>query len=204
MNLRRFDGDTLVIATHNDGKFSEFKALLEPLGIVARPAGEFGLVGPAETETTLAGNARIKARFAAGECQIPALSDDSGIMVDALGGAPGVRTADWAETPDGRDFRLAMERVHDLLEERAAPRPWTARFRCALCLAWPDGGDMVFEGAVEGRLVWPPRGELGFGFDPMFLPDGQTGTFGEMDPRDKRRMSHRAKAFASLVAGRIA
>lgn len=199
--MRRFNDSTLVIASHNEGKIREFKSLLEPFGIIIRSAGEFGLSEPAETEVTLIGNARIKAHYTARNCQIPALSDDSGIMVDALEGAPGVHTADWAETGNGRDFRQAMKRVHDLLEERDAPQPRTARFRCALCLAWPDGHDEVFEGSVEGRIVWPMRGELGFGFDPVFLPDGETETFGEMDPRRKHRISHRAKAFDSLVTG---
>jgi len=120
-------------------------------------------------------------------------------MVDALDGAPGVYTANWAETPNGRDFHMAMRKVWDLLEEKQAPEPRTARFCCTLCLAWPDGADEIFEGTVEGRLVWPLRGERGFGFDPMFQPVGRDQTFGEMDPAEKHAMSHRAVAFAKLV-----
>ncbi len=203
-DMRRFNGDTLVIASHNRGKIREFQDLLAPFGISVRSAGEFGLAEPAETESTFVGNARIKAHFTARECRLPALSDDSGIMVDALGGAPGVQTADWATTCHGRDFRRAMERVHHLLEQGNAPQPRTARFRCALCLAWPDGHDEVFEGTVEGQVVWPMRGEQGFGFDPVFLPEGETETFAEMDPRRKHGISHRARAFASLVSSCIA
>ncbi len=201
--MRRLNGGSLVIASHNNGKVREFQTLLEPYGITTRSAGDLGLTAPDETENTLVGNARIKAHFTARECQMPALSDDSGIMVDALGGAPGVHTPDWAATEHGRDFRKAMRRVHNLLEECDAPRPRTARFRCALCLAWPDGHDGIFEGVVEGQIVWPMRGELGFGFDPVFQPDGESVTFGEMEPLRKHRISHRAKAYASLVASCI-
>ncbi|MCP3972503.1 MAG: RdgB/HAM1 family non-canonical purine NTP pyrophosphatase [Rhodobacteraceae bacterium] len=199
--MRRFDGSTLVIASHNAGKIREIRALLEPFGIEIRSASDFGLQEPDETENSFAGNARIKAHFTAGETGLPALSDDSGIQVDALDGAPGVYTADWAETPNGRDFPMAMTKVWTLLEEKRAPAPRTARFCATLCLAWPDGHDEIFEGRVEGQVVWPMRGELGFGFDPVFLPDGETVTFGEMDPAKKHRMSHRANAFAKLVAG---
>lgn len=199
--MRKFSGSKLVIASHNKGKLREIAALLEPFGIEVASAADFGLNEPEETESTFAGNARIKAHFAAKETGLPALSDDSGIMVDALDGAPGVYTADWAETPNGRDFPMAMTKVWTLLEEQNAPEPRTARFCCTLCLAWPDGHDEVFEGTVSGRLVWPMRGDLGFGFDPIFLPDGETQTFGEMDPARKHDMSHRADAFAKLVAG---
>jgi len=199
--MRRFDGDKLVIATHNAGKLVEIAELLKPFGISVTSAGELGLEEPEETEDTFAGNARIKAHFAAKASGLPALSDDSGITVDALDGAPGVYTADWAETPTGRDFPMAMKKVWDLLEAKNAPEPRTAAFNCTLCLAWPNGHDEIFEGRVEGRLVWPMRGENGFGFDPIFLPTGHDLTFGEMDPKDKKAISHRADAFAKLVQG---
>lgn len=199
--MRRFDGDKLVIATHNAGKLVEIAGLLKPFGISVTSAGELGLEEPEETEDTFAGNARIKAHFAAKASGLPALSDDSGITVDALDGAPGVYTADWAETPTGRDFPMAMKKVWDLLEAKTAPEPRTAAFNCTLCLAWPDGHDEIFEGRVEGRLVWPMRGENGFGFDPIFLPNGHDLTFGEMEPADKKAISHRADAFAKLVQG---
>ena len=199
--MRKFDGDKLVIASHNQGKIREIRALLEPFGVQVIPVADLGLEEPAETEDSFAGNARIKAHFAAEHSGLPALSDDSGIQVDALGGAPGVYTADWAETPNGRDFRLAMTKVWTKLEEIGAPTPRTARFCATLCLAWPDGHDEIFEGKVEGQVVWPMQGELGFGFDPIFLPDGETETFGQMDPARKHGMSHRADAFRKLVAG---
>jgi len=171
--MRRFDGDKLVIATHNKGKLREIGALLAPFGVTVVSAAELGLEEPEETEETFAGNARIKAHYAAKETGLPALSDDSGIIVDALDGAPGVHTADWAETGQGRDFVMAMTRVWDLLEERGAPEPRKAQFNATLCLAWPDGHDELFEGRVDGRIVWPMRGDKGFGFDPVFLPDGK-------------------------------
>ena len=202
--MRRFDGDTLVLASHNKGKLVEIADLIRPLGISVRSAAEFDLDEPEETETTFAGNARIKAHFAAKATGLPALSDDSGLMVDALDGAPGVYTADWAETPNGRDFLIAMGKVHDKLTDVAAPKPWTARFCATLCIAWPDGHDEIFAGHVEGQLVWPIRGENGFGFDPMFQPDGETETFGEMDPDRKHAMSHRAVAFAKMLDGSFA
>ena len=188
-------GDHLVIASHNAGKIREIGALVEPKGISVSSAAEHGLTEPDETEDTFAGNARIKAHHAATQTGLPALSDDSGIMVDALSGAPGVFTADWAETPTGRDFPMAMAKVWSMLEEANAPEPRMARFHCTLCIAWPDGEDVLFDGQVRGRLVWPMRGDLGFGFDPIFLPDGESETFGEMDPARKHAMSHRADAF---------
>lgn len=199
--MRRFNGEKLVIATHNAGKLVEIAELLAPFGISVTSAGDLGLEEPVETEDNFAGNARIKAHFAAKESGLPALSDDSGITVDALDGAPGVYTADWAETPNGRDFPMAMTKVQDLLDAKNAAEPRTAAFNCTLCLAWPDGHDEVFEGRVDGRLVWPMQGEQGFGFDPVFLPNGETLTFGEMDPARKKQISHRADAFAKLVAG---
>ena len=202
--MRGFEGDTLVLASHNAGKLREIAALLEPFGITCKSAAEFGLEEPDETEDTFAGNARIKAHAASKGTGLPALSDDSGIAVDLLGGAPGVYTADWAETDKGRDFPMAMEKVWSLVTATGADQPYTCRFCCTLCLAWPDGHDEVFEGTVEGQLVWPMRGELGFGFDPIFLPNGETETFGEMDPAKKHGKSHRADAFAKLVAGPFA
>ncbi len=199
--MRKFDGDALVIATHNKGKLREIAALLAPFGVSVSSAADHGLEEPEETEDTFAGNARIKAHFAAQATGLPGLSDDSGITVEALDGAPGVYTADWAETPQGRDFPMAMEKVWRLLEEKDAPAPRKAAFNCTLCLAWPDGHDEVFEGRVDGQVVWPMRGENGFGFDPVFLPDGESETFGEMAPERKDAMSHRADAFAKFVRG---
>ena len=188
-------GPRLVIATHNEGKRREIAALLAPFAVEVVSAGALGLPVPEETETSFAGNARLKAHAAARATGLAALADDSGLEVDALGGEPGVRTADWAETARGRDFGLAMRRVEERMPEGA---PRTARFRAALCLAWPDGEDAVFEGAAEGAVVWPPRGARGFGFDPMFVPDGQALTFGEMAPEAKAPLTHRAAAFAAL------
>ena len=192
-------GDKIVIASHNEGKVREIGELLAPHGVTIASAKEFGLSSPAETEATFAGNARIKAHYTASETGLAALSDDSGLLVDALNGEPGVHAADWAETPAGRDFSVAMERVHRQLLETGAREPWTARFVCVLCLAWPDGEDVVFEGTVKGRIVWPMRGNRGFGYDPIFLPDGERETFGEMDPARKHAMSHRADAFAKFT-----
>jgi len=189
----------LVVATHNAGKLVEIQKLLEPLGVVCTSAGELNLEEPEETESTFSGNARIKARFAAKASGLPALSDDSGIIVDGLNGEPGVFTADWAETPNGRDFFLAMTKVYDALIKRGTPTPWTARFHCTLCIAWPDGTDQIFDGDAEGQVVWPIRGENGFGFDPMFLPDGHSLTFGEMTPAEKEPLTHRTQAFRKFV-----
>ncbi|KKL85054.1 hypothetical protein LCGC14_1958590, partial [marine sediment metagenome] len=154
-----------------------------------------------ETGTTFVENARLKAHAAAQATGLPALSDDSGIQIDALDGAPSVYTADWAETPDGRDFVMAMQKTHDKLEEINAQHPRTARFCCTLVLAWPDGHDEVFPGVMPGRIVWPMRGEQGHGYDPIFQPEGHEQTFGEMDRWAKNRISHRADAFAKLIAG---
>lgn len=199
--MRRFTGDRLLVATHNSGKLEEISALLRPLGVAAVGAAELGLPEPAETEATFVGNARIKAHAASRAAGLPALADDSGIEVAALGGAPGVHTADWAQTPRGRDFVQAMARTWQLLEAAGAPEPRRARFCCTLVLAWPDGHDEVFEGAVEGRIVWPMRGTQGHGYDPVFLPDGHDVTFGEMDRWAKNRISHRAVAFRKLLQG---
>ncbi|WP_208347137.1 RdgB/HAM1 family non-canonical purine NTP pyrophosphatase [Pseudaestuariivita rosea] len=199
--MRKLTEKKIVIASHNDGKLREISGLLVPFGIEVTSAKALGLDEPAETEDTFSGNARIKAHFAAKNSGLPALSDDSGITVDALDGAPGVYTADWAETPNGRDFPMAMKKVWEFLEEKNAVAPRTAAFNCTLCLAWPDGHDEIFEGRVDGQVVWPMRGELGFGFDPVFLPDGETETFGEMDPSKKHAMSHRADAFKKMIDG---
>lgn len=196
---RKFSGPSLVLATHNAGKIKEINSLLGGRGISVISVASLGLQEPAETEGSFAGNARIKAHFAARSSTLPALADDSGIEVEALGGAPGVATADWAQTPDGRDYPMAMARVWRALEEINAPEPRRAAFVATMCLAWPDGHDEVFVGRVEGRLVWPARGDLGFGFDPMFLPEGESETFGEMAPERKAAMSHRTRAFRALV-----
>ncbi len=198
---RKLAEKRLVAATHNKGKLREIRALLSPRGIEAVPVSALGFEEPAETEDTFAGNARIKAHFAARASGFPALADDSGICVDALGGAPGVHTADWAQTSNGRDFDMAMQKVWTLLEEDAAAKPRTAAFHCTLCLAWPDGHDEIFDGRAPGTLTWPMRGGRGFGYDPMFVPEGEIETFGEMDPDRKHAISHRARAFEKLVAG---
>lgn len=198
-DMRRFEGDRLLVATHNQGKLEEITALLAPFGITVSSAKDHGLSEPDETGTTFVENARIKAHAAASATGLPALADDSGIEIEALGGAPGVYTADWAETPNGRDFIMAMTRAHDELEKIAAPDPRLARFCCTLVLAWPDGHDEVFPGVMPGRLVWPMRGEQGHGYDPIFQPDGYDQTFGEMDRWEKNKISHRADAFRKLV-----
>ena len=198
---RKFRGDRLLVATHNQGKLEEMDHLLKPYGISVVGAAELNLAEPDETETTFVGNAKIKAHSAAKATGLPSLSDDSGIEIDALGGAPGVYTADWAQTADGRDFVMAMERVHRELEATKTPGPHRARFRCTLVLAWPDGHDEVFPGKIEGQVVWPMRGSEGHGYDPIFLPDGYDQTFGEMVRWEKNKISHRADAVAQLIAG---
>lgn len=198
--MRVLDDKRLLVATHNAGKLEEIAALLAPLGIAVSSAKDHGLPEPEETGTTFVENARIKAHAASKATGLPALSDDSGIEIDALGGAPGVYTADWAETPDGRDFRKAMHRAWDEIGRSGKSPPYPARFRATLVLAWPDGHDEVFEGKAEGQIVWPMRGEQGHGYDPIFQPDGFDITFGEMDRWEKNRRSHRADAFARLVA----
>lgn len=186
-------GERLVVASHNPGKVAEIEALLAPYGIATAGAAALGLAEPEETGTTFEENAALKARAAAEASGLPALADDSGLVVPALGGAPGIHSARWAGP--GKDFRVAMERVHREL----GARDRRAHFVAVLALAWPDGDVETFRGEVHGRLVWPPRGERGFGYDPMFIPDGYDITFGEMDPSDKHRISHRAQAFATLV-----
>ena len=196
---RRFTEDRLLIATHNQGKMEEMAHLLDPFGVSVIGAAELGLGEPEETETTFAGNARIKAKAAVEATSLPAMSDDSGIEIDALDGAPGVYTADWAETPNGRDFVMAMTRAWNELEAAKAPEPRTACFCCTLALIWPDGHEELFEGRVPGRIVWPMRGDNGHGYDPIFVPDGYDITFGEMDRWEKNKISHRAKAVQAFV-----
>ena len=194
----------LVIATHNPGKLVEMRELLAPYGVAAVSAGELGLPEPDETETSFRANARIKAQAAASA--LPALADDSGLAVDALGGEPGIHSARWAGAT--KDFRGAMERIEHLLQARGAtaPEQRKAHFVSALCVAWPDGHIEEFEARVDGTLIWPPRGDKGFGYDPMFLPDGHARTFGEMASEEKhglpphgRGLSHRARAFVKLA-----
>ncbi len=205
---------TLVIATHNAGKLREFTELLAPFGVAARSAGELGLPEPEETGTTFEENAFIKALASAQASGLPALSDDSGLCVDALGGAPGVYTANWAEAPDGtRDFFRAMERTEKALGDAGASAPdeRRGRFVSVLCLAFPDGSAEYYRGEVEGALVWPPRGKKGFGYDPVFLPNGYDRTFGEMDSHEKHGLradggtplSHRARAFQAFARARL-
>ncbi len=193
-------GDHLLVATHNRGKLEEISDLLAPYRVTVISAAELGLPEPEETESSFVGNARLKAHAAAKASDMVTLADDSGLAVDALGGAPGVYTADWATTPTGRDFAVGMARVRRELEAVQAPEPRRAQFCCTLVLAAPHGHDVVFEGKSPGRLVWPGRGDQGHGFDPIFMPDGYDVTFGEMDRWEKNRLSHRADAFAKLVA----
>lgn len=199
--MRRFEGSELLVATHNRGKLEEIADLLSPYGVRSSSNADHGLPEPEETGASFVENARLKAQAAVGATGLPALADDSGIEIADLGGRPGVYTADWAETPAGRDFGMAMARAHDELLASGASEPWRARFCCTLVLAWPDGHDEVFPGTMEGRIVWPPRGDRGHGYDPIFQPDGHAATFGEMDRWEKNRISHRADAFAKLIAG---
>jgi len=188
-------GSRLVVASHNPGKVWEIRQLIAPYGLDAVSAKDLGLAEPVETETTFEGNARLKAVAAADASGLVALADDSGLEIAALDGAPGVYSADWAMP--GKDFARAMQRVHDALAEKGAwggPPP-QANFISVLCLAWPKGETRHFVGRVHGTLVWPPRGGNGFGYDPMFVPEGGTRTFGEMEPADKYAISHRTRAF---------
>jgi XTP/dITP diphosphohydrolase len=194
-------GDKLVIATHNPGKLREIAALIEPLGIGCVGAEELGLPEPEEIGNTFVDNSDLKAREAADFSGLPALADDSGLAVDALHGMPGIFSARWAEDSDGnRDWNRAMEKVWQAVQETEPDGAPAAHFVCALSLAWPnDGQTEAFEGRVEGTLVWPPRGDKGFGYDPIFVPAGRDQTFGEMDPELKHKISHRADAFRKLV-----
>ena len=198
MSARKLSPGPLVMATHNAGKVREIAALLGPHGMEPVAARDIGLPEPAETEDSFAGNALLKARAASEGSGMVALSDDSGLEVSALDGEPGVYTADWATKPDGtRDWMMAMEKVEAALPADAAR---DAAFVCTLALVWPDGHAELFEGRVAGHLVWPPRGDKGFGYDPVFVPEGETRTFGEMEPAEKHAISHRARAFEKLVA----
>ena len=208
--MRKLDTRTIVVASHNAGKIAEIADLIGPFGFSARSAAELKFAEPDETGTTFEENAAIKALASARASGMPALSDDSGLVVDALDGAPGVYTANWAEREDGsRDFAMAMEKVEKALAERGAttPEQRSGRFVSVLCLAWPDGHTEMFRGEVEGTVVWPPRGTEGFGYDPVFQPEGFDTTFGEMTseqkhgwkPGDAEALSHRARAFKLFV-----
>lgn len=207
---RKLETKTIIVASHNAGKIREINELIGPLGFEGKSAVELNFDTPDETGTTFEENATIKAQASAKASGMPALSDDSGIVIDALDGAPGVYTADWAETGDGtRDFDMAMEKVEKALQEKGAttPETRTARFVSVLCLAWPDGHTETFRGEVEGEVVWPPRGTAGFGYDPIFKPAGHERTFGEMTsdekhgwkPGEPEALSHRARAFKLFV-----
>lgn len=204
--MKDLSAKKIVIASHNAGKLREFADLIGPFGFEAKSAKEFNLPEPEETGTTFEQNAYIKAHAAAAATGLPALSDDSGLVIDALGGQPGVYTADWATQPDGsRDFTIAMQRAEVAMQEVGATQPEqrTGRFVAVLCLCYPDGEAEYFRGEADGTLVWPPRGDAGFGYDPVFLPDGNERTFGEMTAEEKHgwkpgmatALSHRAKAF---------
>ena len=206
-------GNRIVVASHNAGKLREIADLIAPFGLEAKSAAEYGLPEPDETGTTFEDNALIKALAAAKATGLPALSDDSGLCVDALGGEPGVYTANWAETADGtRDFSMAMRKVEDRLAEAGASADQrTGRFVAVICLAFPDGEAEYYRGEAEGQLVWPPRGDTGFGYDPVFLPNGHTLTFGEMTAEEKHgwkpgqadALSHRARAFQKFARARL-
>lgn len=212
--MRPLDGNRIVVASHNAGKLREFADLMGPFGLEAKSAKEYNLPEPDETGTTFEENAYIKAFAAAEATGLPALSDDSGLVIDALGGQPGVYTANWAETPDGtRDFGMAMQRAEVAMQEVGAVEPGqrSGRFVAVICLAWPDGEAEYFRGEAEGTLVWPPRGDSGFGYDPVFLPEGQARTFGEMTAEEKHgwkpgqatALSHRARAFQKFARAKL-
>ena len=201
----RLGSERLVIATHNAGKLKEISALLAPFGLECISAGALGLPEPEETGTTFVENALIKAHSAAQSAQLPALADDSGLSVTALGSRPGVYTADWAqrqsfEGEPGRDWYMAMGKVEGMLQALGPDAERSCWFSCVLAIAWPDGTCVTYEGRVDGTVVWPPRGDRGFGYDPVFQPLGRDETFAQIDPEEKHSMSHRADAFAKLVA----
>ncbi len=210
--MRQLSEKTIVVASHNSGKVREINELITPFGFEAKSAAELNLPEPVEDGDTFEANALIKAQSAVSATGLPALSDDSGLCVDALGGSPGIYTADWAEKPDGsgRDFDYAMQKVEDAMQKENANtvKQRTGRFVAVLCMAWPDGHHEFFRGEVEGQLVWPPRGDIGFGYDPVFMPDGFDQTFGEMPAGEKHGweagrgdlgLSHRARAFAKFA-----
>ncbi len=206
---RRLGSGSLVIATHNAGKLKEIGALLEPYGVKCLSAGSLGLPEPAETGTSFVQNALLKARAAAEASGLAALADDSGLSVEALDGRPGVYTAEWAERQwfegkPGRDWYMAMGKVEGMLQALGPEVSRACAFHCVLAIAWPDWESAVYEGTAPGSLIWPPRGTMGFGYDPVFVPVGRDQTFAELDPEEKHRISHRADAFARLVAGQFA
>ena len=192
-------GETLLVATGNRGKLAEISALLQPFGVLVVSLSELGLAEPEETEFSFSGNALLKARAGAAASGLVTLADDSGLEVQALGGAPGIYTADWAEGAKGRNFGRAMEKTWGLLQAIKAAPPHKATFCCTLALVRPEGAEQVFAGRVEGQIVWPMRGAQGHGYDPIFMPDGHLETFGEMDDVVKNKISHRADAFAKLI-----
>lgn len=197
--MRSLKGEKVVIATHNKGKLEEFREILAPFGVNAVSAGELGLTEPAETETTFEGNARIKAKAAMTATGLVTIADDSGLCIDALHGAPGVYTADWAGP--SRDWMMAMRTVEEKLQGAGAttPETRTAQFMATLCVMWPDGHEEFFVGRVPGQLTWPPRGQLGHGYDPVFIPESEAQTFAEMTHEKKNTLSHRAHAVNKLV-----
>ena len=203
--MKKLGTGSLVIATHNAGKLKEIQALLNSYGAECLSAGSLGLPEPVETGTTFVENALIKARAAAEGSGLVSLADDSGLSVEALGGRPGVYTADWAERQwfegdAGRDWFMAMGKVEGMVQAQGPDASRACAFHCVLALAWPDGEHAVYEGIAPGTLTWPPRGEMGFGYDPVFVPQNREQTFAELNPADKHAISHRADAFAKLVA----
>ena len=197
---QKLSGQKIVIATHNKGKLEEFRQLFAPHGVNVVSAGEMGLPEPVETENTFAGNARLKAEAAMKATGLISLSDDSGLCVDALNGDPGVYTADWAGP--SRDWMMAMRLVEEKLQAAGAMSPdkRTASFNCTLCVIWPGGEERLFEGKAQGHLTWPPRGEFGHGYDPVFVPEGENVSFAEMSHEKKNSLSHRARALEKLFA----
>ena len=203
--MKKLGTGSLVIATHNTGKLKEIQALLDPYGAECLSAGSLGLPEPVETGTTFVENALIKARAAAEGSGLASLADDSGLSVEALGGRPGVYTADWAERQwfegdAGRDWFMAMGKVEGMVQAEGPDASRACAFHCVLALVWPDGEHAVYDGIAPGTLTWPPRGEMGFGYDPVFVPQNREQTFAELNPADKHAISHRADAFAKLVA----
>ncbi len=198
--IRKLNNEKIVIATHNKGKLEEFAELFKPHGVMTFSAGGLGLTEPEETEDNFRGNARIKALFAMKHSGHIAISDDSGLCVDALNGDPGVYTADWAGP--SRDWNLAMRNVEEKLQAAGAtlPAQRKGQFKCTLCVMWPDGEERYYEGVAHGQLVWPPRGALGHGYDPVFVPDGQPQTFAEMTHGKKNSLSHRGLALEKLLS----
>jgi XTP/dITP diphosphohydrolase len=196
---RTLKGEKVLIATHNKGKLEEFREILAPYGVSVLSAGELALPEPEETETTFEGNARIKAAAACDASGLATIADDSGLCVDALNGEPGVYTANWAGP--SRDWMMAMRTVEEKLQSAGATTPAMrgAQFMCTLCVRWPDGGERVYVGRVPGHLSWPPKGTFGHGYDPVFVPDGESVSFGEMSHEKKNSLSHRARAVALLV-----